>query len=148
MVSWREYGDNGLGAKRFEASGEAVPPAKIPIGGCDFGACAPVGQGIFGVDDAAEFYTLHVLVIGLLSAATYEILENVVLPTITQFARGTQGEVGHDYVRNLAREIAKEQGISYCEALQQIYNSARAAGNSKLANDTKATQKQDGCRGH
>ncbi|PYY08704.1 MAG: hypothetical protein DMG61_23695 [Acidobacteria bacterium] len=60
---------------------------------------------------------------------------------------GTQN-VGHDYVRDEARQLAQGLGISYCEALQKIYEAARAAGNSKKANDTKATQKQGGCRGH
>jgi hypothetical protein len=52
------------------------------------------------------------------------------------------------YIRQEARELARKLGISYCDALDMIYKAARAAGNSKKANDTKATQKQDGCRGH
>ena len=66
----------------------------------------------------------------------------------THFAKGAQGDVGHDYIRQEARELARKLGISYCDALDMIYKAARAAGNSKRANDTKATQKQDGCRGH
>jgi hypothetical protein len=63
-------------------------------------------------------------------------------------AKGGKQNVGHDYVREEARRLAAEEGISYCQALQQIYEAARLAGLSKKANDTKATEKEDGCRGH
>jgi RHS repeat-associated protein len=84
--------------------------------------------------------------IGAVAGAGYLLYK--ALPTTNQMAKGGTQNVGHDYVREEARQLAKELKISYCEALQLIYEAARYAGNFKKANDTKATQKQDGCRGH
>lgn len=53
-----------------------------------------------------------------------------------------QGDVGHNYVRDMARGW----GGDYCTALKQIQDLARRSGNGKLFNDAKATYKAD-CRG-
>ena len=98
------------------------------------GATACIGSGVCGAVAGG-------VVVGAAAAGTGYLV-------YTLFAKGAQGDVGHDYVRQEARELARKLGISYCDALDMIYKTARAAGNSKKANDTKATQKQDGCRGH
>ncbi len=65
----------------------------------------------------------------------------VITDAIIHYSKGKE-EVGHDYVRDLARRIPGD----YCSNLKQIVDNARRAGNSKLFNDAKATWKQD-CRG-
>ncbi len=116
---------------------------------CDFGVCAPIGGNF--IPAAAAGGTLicqFAEPCGLIEDAVLVTAVAVVgIAAIHQLAKG-RTNVGHDYVRDEARSLAKELGVSYCEALQMIYDAARAAGNSKKANDTKATQKQDGCRGH
>lgn len=64
------------------------------------------------------------------------------LPGQPILSKGGKQNVAHDYVRDMARA----RGGDYCSALRDIMAEARASGNSKLFNDTKATWKQD-CRG-
>jgi RHS repeat-associated protein len=128
--------------------------AVLPIDpSCEFGTCLP------GVENFSPVGAVAGTVVCQL-AEPCGVLEDVVVVgtglaiagieawQIYKLAKGGTQNVGHDYVRDEARQLARDLGISYCEALQKIYQAARAAGNSKKANDTKATQKQDGCRGH
>jgi RHS repeat-associated protein len=104
--------------------------------GCQAAAAAAAGGYII--------YENPKLIPGLLGPAA--LLGTIIGEQIYQ-AKGTTG-VGHNYIRDQARELAKKLRIPYCEALQRLYAAARAAGNFKMAEDTKATQKEDGCRGH
>jgi len=59
---------------------------------------------------------------------------------VSAMADRNQGNVGHDYVR----EQAREEGGDYCDALKRIMQTADKK--SKLFKDAKATWKND-CRG-
>ena len=111
-----------------------------------------VGSGFLGLDDALEIGAcalapeycaaigvIRVLVVGL---AIYDAarLPHTLFPI--SLSKGGKAEVGHDYVRDMARA----QPGDYCTTLKAIMDAARKAGNSKLFNDAKATWKQD-CRG-
>jgi hypothetical protein len=61
---------------------------------------------------------------------------------VHQFANRGQGDVGHDYVRAIARQMPGD----YCSNLKAIQDQAKSSGDSKLFNDAKATYKAD-CRG-
>jgi hypothetical protein len=65
-----------------------------------------------------------------------------IIDTIKQMSKGSTQEVGHDYVRDMARGMPGD----YCQNLKDIMQKAKRDGNSKLFNDAKATWKQD-CRG-
>jgi RHS repeat-associated protein len=140
-----EFGSCGSGVPGLSGSGfEGVIPQEgvVPIftstvWACAFNpACLAVG-GAIAVGAAYQIGTMYVS----------SLIGQAIGARILQ-AKGGSQNVGHDYIRDEARQLAKELNISYCEALQMIYQAARAAGNFKKANDTKATQKQDGCRGH
>jgi hypothetical protein len=101
-------------------------------------------------DEAGDF-AIRVIAWGTAAAAAAYVAVRLAIANRIHgpiFARGGKTGVGHDYVRDEARQLAKALNISYCEALQAIYEAARKAGDFKKANDTKATQKEDGCRGH
>ena len=117
--------------------------------GCPYGAgsCGGgAGNSFIGLDDAAEAGFCLVQpeicggVIAITVTAYYLYTHNLLRPWYE--AKGGTREVGHDYVRNMARAKPGD----YCSNLKTIMDAARKAGNSKLFNDAKATWKQD-CRG-
>ncbi len=90
-----DFGPCGGGPSSFQAAGGVVAGTIV----CQF--AEPCGA----IEDS-------LLIIGAIGVAGYDIY---------QMSRGGKGEVGHDYVRDLARAA----GGDYCSALKAIVDSAR-----------------------
>lgn len=114
----------------------------LPPPGCDFGPCgnnfAGPGGAVAGTivcQILEPCGAVEDVVVGVIGVASLIYL-------IHEFADRGQGDVGHDYVRDMARQLPGD----YCANLKAIQDQAKRAGNSKLFNDAKATYKAD-CRG-
>jgi len=138
-------------------------PSLGGIGGCDLGVCGGVTP-ISGFEADAQAiqqaapWVIRVVVVCAATPGCQEALVAVAVgavagaavvgvayggyQTYKYFSKGGTEEVGHDYVRDMARAM----GGDYCTALKTIRDNARKAGNSKLFNAAKATYKED-CRG-
>ncbi len=117
----------------------------LPDATCEFGACGGAnpfqstgiaigGSVLCQFAEPCGIVEDSLLIFGTIGVAGLDIY---------QMSKGGKGEVGHDYVRDLARAA----GGDYCSELKAIVDSARKSGNSKLFNDAKATYKKD-CRGY
>jgi RHS repeat-associated protein len=110
--------------------------------GCEFGACGG-GFGFQSADCGCQPLRLPQVQGYPYWLIPVPFLSNVAQQLYDTMSKGGKGNVGHDYVRDLARTA----GGDYCSALKDIVDAARRSGNSKLFNDAKATYKQD-CRGY
>jgi RHS repeat-associated protein len=145
-------GGNGSGSGIAQMPGQGsegtYPPGGVGIDSeCGFGFCNPFGNGFTTTVDPEDVAPLCVaepeVCIGVLIIVGVYEAAPVVVNAIKQLSKsfGSEG-VGHDYVRDMARQTPGD----YCKNLQDIYQQAKKDGNTKLFKDALATWKQD-CRG-
>jgi len=122
--------------------------AILPSAICgDMGPCNPVGSGFQSAAAGAAGGYVLCQIAEPCGAIADTILIGIAIGEAgylgyQYFSKGGTQEVGHDYVRDMARAMPGD----YCTNLKTIADNARKSGNSKLFNDAKATWKQD-CRG-
>ena len=120
----------------------------LPSGGCEFGVCGGIPGESFGpglvlagggsllcqIAEPCGVIEDTVLVIGTLAT---------VGTVAWEMSKGGKQNVGHDWVRAMARSL----GGDYCSALKAIMQKARRDNDGVLFNAAKQTYKQD-CRGY
>lgn len=116
---------------------------------CQFGSCSqfpPFGQGIVGVDDAAEVglcvaqpEVCAAVIIGI------GVIELIRVIHMSQHGKGNVSDTG---ITKEAQDIIRAGlATGICEALQILENAAKSVGDSAKLRKIRATQKQFGCVG-